>query len=140
MMLLFYGRRLIGKIRSKKTADNPTLKEFHLLHQYERYDAFTDAPITMDEFDEAINKLGTGTGLDGVSPEIFRIVPIKVKEYTFLLYNQIFGNMYPEMWRKQLILPSTKKGHTVKEPEPRGIAVGPVLSRIYDIIIDKRFC
>ena len=35
--------------------------------------------------------------------------------------------------------PQPKKGHTVKDPKLRGIAIGPVLGRLYDIIIDTRF-
>ena len=48
--------------------------------------------------------------------------------------------MYPSHWRKQLLFPVVKKGHTATKPKLRGIAVGPLFSRIYDIIIYKRFC
>ena len=33
----------------------------------------------------------------------------------------------------------TKSGHTFDNPQLRGIAIGPLLCRIYDTIIDNRF-
>ena len=68
-----------------------------------------------------------------------QIIPGRFKDCLVLLYNLVFGNGYPQSWRKQLLFPSTKKGHTLKEPKLRGIAIGPLLGRLYDIITDTRF-
>ena len=38
-----------------------------------------------------------------------------------------------------MLIPITKKGHSLNDPKLRGVAIGP-LSRLYDIIIDKKFC
>ena len=67
------------------------------------------------------------------------VIPGKLKECILFFYNLMFGNGYPKTWGKQLLFPSTKKGHTFKEPKLRGIAIGPVLGRLYDIILDTRF-
>ena len=37
-------------------------------------------------------------------------------------------------------LPIKKKGHTISDPKLRGIAIGPILSRLYNDILNQRFC
>ena len=93
----------------------------------------------MQELENGIKRLGSGTGLDGINPDVMRVIPNKLKDCILLLYNKTYGYGYPQSWEKQLLFPSTKKGHTLKEPKLRGIAIGPILGRLYDIIIDTRF-
>ena len=52
----------------------------------------------------------------------------------------MFGRVYPSQWQKQLLPPIPNKGHVINDPELRGIAVGPLLSLVYDAIINNRFC
>ena len=128
--------------QSKKTADNPTLDEYALNDFCNEDDGEVGGntvDITMEELDDAIKRLGSGTGLDGIHPDIMQVIPGKLKDCLLLLYNTIYGNGYPRSWEKQLLFPSTKKGHTLKDPKLRGIAIGPVLGRLYDIIVDTRF-
>ena len=40
----------------------------------------------------------------------------------------------------QILHAIEKSGHTTKNPKLRGIAITPLLCRLYDIIIDERFC
>ena len=40
----------------------------------------------------------------------------------------------------QILHAIEKSGHTTKNPKLRGIAIAPLLCRLYDIIIDERFC
>ena len=51
-----------------------------------------------------------------------------------------FSTKYPDIWKSQLLSSHPKKGHTSTEPRLRGIAIAPLLSRIYDIILNTRFC
>ena len=51
-----------------------------------------------------------------------------------------FTTKYPENWKSQLLLLHHKKGHTSIEPKLRGIAITPLLSCIYDSILNTRFC
>ena len=94
---------------------------------------------TMEELENGIKRLGSGTSLDGISPDVMSFIPGKLKDCLLLLYNTTYGNGYPQSWEKQLLFPSTKKGHTLADPKLRGIAIGPILGRLYDIIMDKRF-
>ena len=50
-----------------------------------------------------------------------------------------FDGYYPDNWNKQLLFPFEKKGHSINEPKLRGIAIGPALSRLYDILINNIF-
>ena len=56
------------------------------------------------------------------------------------LYNNVFDDKYPCNWQQQLLFPYPKKGHKLSEPKLRGIAIAPSLSRIYDKILNERFC
>ena len=135
--------------QSKKTGGNPTLDDQSILEfcGNDRTNDIDDGTIeginsedvTMAELEKGIKRLGSGTGLDGIDPGVMKVVPGKLKDCVLLLYNTIYGNGYPQSWQKQLLFPSTKKGHTLKDPKLRGIAIGPVLSRLYDVIMDSRF-
>ena len=127
--------------QSEKTKHNPTLDNFQTPEaEIDTEDeGISSDDITMQELEEGIKKLGTGTGIDGINPDVMIVIPGKLKECILFFYNLMFGNGYPKTWGKQLLFPSTKKGHTLKEPKLRGIAIGPVLGRLYDIILDTRF-
>ena len=99
-----------------------------------------DADPTIDELNDAIQKLGSGVSVDGISPDIFKILPYDMRQLITHLMTAIFNSTYPESWRSQLLLPFPKKGHTIADPKLRGIGIGPDLSQIYDIMINQKFC
>ena len=84
--------------------------------------------------------IGTGTSLDGLPPDVSKILPDNLKELILHLLRNIFKGKYPRDWRNQLLFPIAKKGHTKENPSLRGIAIGPLLSRLYDHILNTRFC
>ena len=45
---------------------------------------------------------------------------------------------YADSWRKQLLQPLPKKGHTPTTPKLRGIAISSLLPKIYDIMLNNR--
>ena len=96
--------------------------------------------ILLEELNDAIQKLGSGVSIDGISPDIFKILPNNMRQLIAHLMTAIFNSTYPESWRSQLLLPFPKKGHTITDPKLRGIGIGPGLSRIYDIMINQKFC
>ena len=51
----------------------------------------------------------------------------------------VFGKIYAECWNEQLLLSFAKKDHSTLKPSLRGIGIGPVLSRMFDVIINMRF-
>ena len=78
--------------------------------------------------------------MDGISPDIIKILPLSMRELLCKLYDNVFAtNPYPSNWQQQLLIGHPKKGHTLSEPKLRGVGIGPVLSRAYDDIIDTRF-
>ena len=98
-----------------------------------------DKDITDDEIDLALVKIGKGTSMDGISPDIISIIPPQLRISLRRLFNGIFHHAYPFLWIKQLLMPTPKKGHTIMDPKLRGVAMGQILSRLYDIIVTKRF-
>ena len=81
----------------------------------------------MDEMEYDIQRLGTGSGLDGIPPSIIQSFPRNLIQSLLILYNRIFDGIYPDQWNKQLLIPVKKKGHSVINPKLRGIAIAPVL-------------
>ena len=125
--------------QSPKTVNKPTLDTIRIT-EYENYVEELDQDITLEEVNESIKTTGKGTSLDGISPEIMHILPISMRKILCTLYNKVFtDNPYPRSWEEQLLLPHPKKGHSLSDPKLRGVAIGPVLSRGYDSIIDTRF-
>ena len=126
-----------GIFQSPKTRDNSTLKE------EDTYDVGyveeLDQDISLEEVNKAINEIGTGTGLDGIAPDVLKIIPVSLRELIHQLFNQVFNSTYPTHWQDQLLLPHPKKGHKPADPQLRGIAIGALLSRVYDKVVNKRF-
>ena len=56
-----------------------------------------------------------------------------------ILLQRTFNDTYPKQWEKQLLNAIAKSGHTSKSPKLRGIAIAPILARLYDCILDQRF-
>ena len=126
-----------GIFQSFKTADNPTLKEGVT---YEcNYVEELDKDITIEEVSKAMDEIGTGTGLDGIAPDILKIIPMSMRILIQQLFNSIYSSTYPTHWQDQLLLPHPKKGHEPANPQLRGIGIGALLSRVYDKILNKRF-
>ena len=126
---------------SQKTKSNPTLVDTK--HEFETYcisNDISDMQFVHSELDGAINDIGKGKSFDGLSGKVLQLTPPKLRECILKLLVTIFNNTYPSQWRTQLLFPSEKKGHKDNNPKLRGIAIGPLLSRLYDIIINKRFC
>ena len=48
--------------------------------------------ITMQELENGIKRLGSGTGLDGINPDVMSVIPNKLKDCILLLYNKTYGN------------------------------------------------
>ena len=126
-----------GIFQSFKTKDNPTLKE-ETTYECE-YVEELDKDITVEEVIKAMNEIGSGTGLDGIAPDVLKIIPISMRLLIHQLFNRVYSATYPTHWQDQLLFPHPKKGHEVANPQLRGIAIGVLLSRVYDKILNKRF-
>ena len=63
-----------------------------------------------------------------------------MKEIIQVLMDKVFNEKYPNKWNNQLLNPIPKNGHTLLAPKLRGVAIGVLFSRLYDDIINGRFC
>ena len=124
--------------QSPKTRDNPTLDMAETYENNVHVDEL-DGDMTIEELNGAMKEIGTGTSLDGLAPDILKVIPMSLRMLILQLFNMVFTSTYPTIWRDQLLLPHSKKGHCPAEPKLRGIGIGALLSRIYDKILNKRF-
>jgi hypothetical protein len=126
--------------QSFKTIHHPKIDSVkENIENHHMYIPILDDPPTMDELESAILKIGTGVSLDGLPPDIAKILPKSMKEVILQLLIDVFFNEYPSEWSKQLLHSLKKDGHTPADPKLRGIAIGLLLCRLYDIMIDERF-
>ena len=129
-----------GIFQAKKIESDPKLSEAQeLVNAYQQVCEVTDKDISLEEVDKARKKMKRGVGIDGISPNIMSVVPQPLLEMIKNLYNAIFGKSYPECWNEQLLLSFAKKDHSSQKPSLRGIGIGPVLSRMFDVIVNMRF-
>ena len=98
-----------------------------------------DDCFTIDELNRAIIKNGNGVGIDGIDKKIAMLFPIKLRLCILCLLNRVFDNSYPEHWKRLLLRPEEKKGHTKEAPKLRGVAISQLLPTLYDILIYNRF-
>ncbi len=124
---------------SPKITGNPILSEMNnKVEEYEKINESTDKDPSTEELSLAINKYGNGVSFDGLSGPILNLLPPNLRDVVLKLYQSIFRTFYPSPWQSQLLSPIEKKGHSVISPKLRGIAVGPMFSRLYDIIVNFR--
>ena len=127
--------------KSTKTKDRAKIWDTEdELSNYDTYVPSLDNPFTPEEVDEALRQIGSGVSLDGIPPTVAQILPNNIKGNILQLMNRTFDKMYPSEWTKNILHSLKKDGHTPADPKLRGIAIGPFLSRIYDIMMDIRFC
>ena len=130
-----------GIFQSEKTSQHTIVSDvIDTVHEYTNYIPTLDDPFNDDELNTALMQIGTGVSLDGIPPAIAKILPANIKELILRLMNRVFQGPYPEEWSKQILHSIKKDGHTPGNPKLRGIAIAPFLCRIYDIMIDVRFC
>ena len=126
--------------QARKTANSPVLSSVtNLLKDYSQTTQITDKDITTHEITTACLNTRKGTGFDGLAPDIVKIIPQSIKNLLVILFQNVFKKDYPVEWENQLLFPIKKKGHSANNPSLRGIAIGPLLSRVYDDIINDRF-
>ena len=126
--------------QSEKTQHHPKIAEIQSkLDVYESYVPTLDDPITQEEFDSAMKKLGKGCGLDGIPANIVQILPSKMRNVVFTLLKNTFDGEYPRSWTKQILNAHPKDGHTSDTPKLRGTSLAEIFARLYDIIITNRF-
>ena len=126
--------------QSEKTQNNPVLAD--IIDRIDEYDVTVpdmDKDIEMDELESALKCIRRGASFDGLPPDILRLLPPSLKEVLLMLIQQIFSKNYPKEWNTQLLHALTKLGHAFNNPQLRGIAVAPLLCRVYDTVMDNRF-
>ena len=126
--------------QSKKTAGMPivadVIKDIELHNIYIPY---PDDPPSLDELEEAISNSGKGVSFDGLPANILLLIPDELKQIIHKLMINVFFGDYPSNWEKQILHAIPKEGHTTKDPKLRGIAIPPLLCKLYDSIITQRF-
>ena len=118
----------------------PTLVERkNEIKNYSTFSNITDSNICIEEVESAVKKRGRGTSYDGISSDLITMLPKSIMQCILKLFKSTFDMFYPSAWSRQLLIPIPKQGHQISNPKLRGVAMGPILSRLYDIIMNKRF-
>ena len=134
----YFDKNIFNSI---KTKENPILEEIkEEVECYSRTNEISDKRFDHSDLKNAISDIGKGISFDGLPGQVLQLMPANLKDCILHLFRTIFSHKYPSQWRNQLLFSIEKKGHQVSNPKLRGIAVGPLLSRLYDIMLNQRFC
>ena len=126
--------------KSPLTINDPVIMEAeNEISNYDTILEITDCDISMNEIVQAAKKKRKGCSFDSIAPEVLTVAPPSFLEVIRKLMDGIFKYGYPNSWKTQMLLSFTKKGHTIKEPKLRGVAIGPIMSRIFDTVLNNRF-
>ena len=121
--------------QSEKTANNPTLPDIRdKINEYNLSVPEMDKDIEMDELEIALKCVRRGASFDGLPPDILRLLPPSLKKVLLIFMQHIFSKNYPKEWNTQLLHALTKSGHTFNNPHLHGIAVAPLMCKVYDIV------
>ena len=105
------------------------------------YVPILDNPICPSEVDDVIQKQmkpNKGCGPDGISPGIFRLLPVQWIMFITSMLNCVFMNFYPSTWNTSRLKMLFKKGDTKKCDNYRGISIINSISKLYDYILCNR--
>ena len=126
--------------QSEKTMDHPKISDVDAtLESYQMHIPFLDALPQQDELDTAIRKIGSDTGLDGIPSNVLQLMPRCIRNNILTLLQRIFVDTYPKQWENLVLKAIAKSGHTSQSPKLRGVAIAPILARLYDFILDQKF-
>ena len=129
-----------GIFQADHLSEKPTVKDIRCkLNDYDVTDEQLDQDFSFTEFNDAVLSIGRGIGIDGLDKKIAHLFPQKLRLALLEFSNVVYHNKYPEEWCYQILRPEVKKGHTIKNPKLRGVALSSLLASIYDIMIDDRF-
>ena len=126
--------------QSKKITTNPVVDDIRTqLDSYEVYIPMLDDAPDINELSLAMRSIRRGVSFDGLPPKVLPIIPNALKEIILVLLQRIFLTTYPNEWNLQMLHAIPKHAYAYNNPQLRGIAIAPLLSRIYDTILDNRF-
>ena len=100
-----------------------------------------DDPIDPAEIDYVINKQvkpNKGCGPDGLSPGIFKLLPIQWLISLTMLLSNVFFNGYPVSWTYARLNMLFKKGDYMNCDNYRGISIINSIAKIYDYVLYNR--
>ena len=106
---------------SMKICNNPTIEVIKRnLETYDVYNDLTENTIDLSVLECALHNMGKGSSFDGLASKGLLYSPQNLKECILLLFQKMFGRVYPSQWQKQLLSPIPQKGHVINDPKLRG--------------------
>ena len=118
------------------------LEELELEHVYSNVHVpVLDNPIEPIEVDSVIKhqlKSNKGCGPDGLSPGIFKLLPVQWIFHLTCLLNAVFTVSYPGSWLFANLHIIFKKGSKTLCDNYRGISLINAMSKIYDYVLYNR--
>lgn len=100
-----------------------------------------DEDITVQEVQMVIHeqlKGNKGPGPDGLSPYLYKCMPLNWLWYLTQIINCVFHTVYPESWRLSRLITIYKKGDRLDCDSYRGISIMNCNAKIYDYVLSNR--
>lgn len=105
------------------------------------YDNYYEKPITLEEFQEIVNKKrNTAPGLDGISYEMIKLLPIDLKKRLVRILNRMWSSgLIPQEWKNIEVIPIKKPKKDPNDAKSyRLISLIVVIAKIFNNILKNR--
>lgn len=119
--------------------DGVALRERDLGHEV--YVPILDDPISAWEVQQQVQRLkpDKASGPDGVTPGIFKILPVEWIVLLTTLFNTVLSlGTYPREWARARLVTVFKKGDRKNVKNYRGINVINCIAKVYDMVLCER--
>ena len=110
-------------------------------YQTDVYIPVLDDPIDPNEVSYVIDKqlnANKSPGIDGLSPGLFKRLPLQWISTLTVILNNVFVNGYPAKWAYSHLNMLFKKGDNMNCDNYRGISVINCIAKIYDYVLYNR--
>ena len=109
-----------GIFQDERLSERPTISDVReTVNEYNVYIPLLDDDFTLNELNVAIQRNGKGMGLDSLDKRIANLFTVDLRKCILKFFNQIYGKKYPHSWKRLLLRPEKKKGHTSVDPKLR---------------------
>ena len=130
-------KEFFEKILNPQGTEEVVMTEF----ECDIYIPILDDPITYEEIETEMNKMNPdkACGPDGISPGLFKCLPVQWLMTILTLFNTIFRNhIYQKAWTVAKLFTVFKKGNRCLADNYRGISVISAIAKLYDMILCSR--
>ena len=137
-----FNKHFIDSVPATDIHDNTI--DCYLSNHYENVDMsnlFKFKKVSIDDVEKATRYIKSNVaGVDNVSPKMLKLCrPFCLQAITFIINSSIEGNIFPDQWKRAIVIPVAKNTSPELLQDFRPISLLSVLSKVMERIIYLQF-